>query len=186
MWQGSDMKFNFKLMIIYLLLAFLLTFNAFPFLWCVICSFQTDKMLRSTTPHILPYMKNPFINYEIILLAKRYTGVLGEEFFDVAIKIPRAALNSLIVSVTSSLIGLGLSSLSAYTTARTRFKLKSHYLFFLFGLRLLPIAATIAPLYILFRSIGLINTIPGLILVYSGILIPVTRTNGYAFASSGS
>ncbi len=80
--------------------------------------------------------------------------------------------NSLIISVTSVILSVFLSSLAAYAFARLRF-IGRQVLFFLFlaGV-MLPLQATLVPLYRLLSRLGLISTYWGMIVLYVAFTIP--------------
>ncbi|MEO3748159.1 carbohydrate ABC transporter permease [Plantactinospora sp. B5E13] len=97
-----------------------------------------------------------------------YLDVLtGEVFW-------RQVLNSTIVAVvtTAGVITLGL--MTSYILARYRFRGRgAMYSLFAAGL-MFPLTVAITPLYILVRTLGLMNTLPGVILPQIGFAIPMT------------
>jgi len=72
--------------------------------------------------------------------------------------------NSLIVSSSVAVFSLLISSLSAYAIARLRFKYKIQSLLFLQLGAMIPIAVTIAPTFMLMRSLGLLRTLMAMII----------------------
>src|SRR6202007_2558777 len=82
--------------------------------------------------------------------------------------------NSLFVTgvavVASSLIAL----LAAIAVARFRFRFRSTYLIMLLIVQMLPQQALVIALYIDFRSLSLLDSLVGLILVYTAFAVPVT------------
>lgn len=86
----------------------------------------------------------------------------------------RQVVNSTIVAVctTAGVVTLGL--MTSYILARYRFRGQgAMYSLFAAGL-MFPITVAITPLYILVRSLGLMNTLPGVILPQIGFAIPMT------------
>jgi multiple sugar transport system permease protein len=87
-------------------------------------------------------------------------------------RFPTAFLNSLIVGVAVTLIALALASLSAYTIARLRVRWTRTLLQMSAMSRMVPLIVLMVPLYVLFRSYGLLNSLTGVILAEVGFLIP--------------
>ena len=87
-------------------------------------------------------------------------------------RFPTAFLNSLIVGVAVTLIALVLASLSAYTIARLRVRWTRALLQMSALSRMVPLIVLMVPLYVLFRTYGLLNSLAGVILAEVGFLIP--------------
>ncbi|MGI5215890.1 carbohydrate ABC transporter permease [Plantactinospora sp. CA-290183] len=100
--------------------------------------------------------------------ADNYLGVLtGGVFW-------RQVLNSTIVAgcTTAGVVTLGL--MTSFILARYRFRGQgAMYTLFAAGL-MFPLTVAITPLYILVRTLGLMNTLPGVILPQIGFAIPMT------------
>jgi N,N'-diacetylchitobiose transport system permease protein len=67
-----------------------------------------------------------------------------------------------------------ISLLAAIAVARFRFRLRTSYLIMLLIVQMLPQQAMVIALFLDFRSIGLLDNLAGLILVYTAFSIPVT------------
>lgn len=81
-------------------------------------------------------------------------------------------VNSLVVTAGSTVLVLFLSSTSAFALARFRFRLKGLvWAYILFGF-LIPHSLLLVPLAIFTRTLGLYNSLIGLILVYSAVGVP--------------
>ncbi|MGH6927000.1 MAG: carbohydrate ABC transporter permease, partial [Dongiaceae bacterium] len=86
----------------------------------------------------------------------------------------RALQTSIIVSVTAVIAALGLGLPAAYGLARFRFlrwKNSDITIWFL-SQRVLPPVATLLPFYIIFRSLGLLDTKLALILINATFILP--------------
>jgi len=161
--------------IFYLVLSVIVLVLVLPFIWLVIQSFQTNLELSNIPPRIKPHQEDPFINYKVLLLHKSINRV--EESFETEVPqsayfIPKAILNSLIVTLGTLILVLVVSCFPAYTFARFKFKYKNFLLFSLLLLRMFPIIITIVPLFVMVNKIGLINNLLSLIISYAGFLIP--------------
>ncbi|RXZ82191.1 carbohydrate ABC transporter permease [Paenibacillaceae bacterium] len=83
-------------------------------------------------------------------------------------KYPTAMLNSFIITSLSVLLILFVSALSGYAIARGRKRFYQFmYLLFLSGM-MVPFQVTMLPLYKLGKSLGMINTHWGIMLLYGG------------------
>jgi len=81
-------------------------------------------------------------------------------------------VNSIVVTVSSVVLGTGVAVLAAYPLARYGFRLRGMLTaYFLAGL-MLPIRLGIKPVFFLLNSIGLIDTKLGLICVYAASGVP--------------
>jgi raffinose/stachyose/melibiose transport system permease protein len=85
-----------------------------------------------------------------------------------------ALLNSVVVTVASVIIVLGVSSLAAYPLARVAARWsRGMFLLIMLGL-LLPFQLAALPLYHTMRDLGLLGSVWALVLFYSGLQVPFT------------
>jgi multiple sugar transport system permease protein len=82
--------------------------------------------------------------------------------------------NSLIISITSTVIATAVGLAGGYAFARHRFKWKSALFLGLMLTRTVPGVALSLPLFIIFARTGLIDTHVGLILTYVALNVPFT------------
>jgi arabinogalactan oligomer / maltooligosaccharide transport system permease protein len=87
-------------------------------------------------------------------------------------KFPVWLWNSLVITLSTSLIGVMVASTSAYAFSRWNFKGKKAGLTFLFASQMIPAAMLMIPIYILSARLGLINTWRGLVIAYSVSAVP--------------
>ena len=80
--------------------------------------------------------------------------------------------NSLIASLGSAIVSVFLGSMAAYALSRAEFRGKKDLLFWIISVRMAPVVAVMVPLYVIFRSSGLVGTLPGLILAYTTFNLP--------------
>jgi N-acetylglucosamine transport system permease protein len=135
-----------------------------PFLWVVLSSFKTTKEILAS-PFSLPTHWG-FDNY-----AHAWTDAGIRQFF----------VNMVIVVGVALVIVMLLGSMCAYVLARFKFP-GSQFIYYLMlaGLTF-PIFLAIVPLFFILKNIDLINTLPGLILVYVAFALPFTVFFLYAF-----
>ena len=135
-----------------------------PFLWVVLSSFKTTKEILAS-PFSLPAHWS-FDNY-----AHAWTDAGIRQFF----------LNTVIVVGAALVLVMLLGAMCAYVLARFTFPgARFIYYLMLAGLTF-PIFLAIVPLFFILKNIGLINTLPGLIMVYVAFALPFTVFFLYAF-----
>ncbi len=79
---------------------------------------------------------------------------------------PHHLMNSLIISVTTTVIVVALSSIAGHALARMRNRHKERFLFIILGTRMGPAVVFALPLYLLATHVGLVDTYVGIITVY--------------------
>ena len=135
-----------------------------PFLWVVLSSFKTTKEILAS-PFSLPAHWG-FDNY-----AHAWTDAGIRQFF----------LNTVIVVGAALVLVMLLGAMCAYVLARFTFPgARFIYYLMLAGLTF-PIFLAIVPLFFILKNTHLINTLPGLIMVYVAFALPFTVFFLYAF-----
>ncbi len=85
--------------------------------------------------------------------------------------------NSLIVTLSASAISLVLGTLAAYGLSRFTFRAgpvkNGDITFFFISQRIMPPIVLAIPLFLMLRTLGLLDTLPGLILAYVALLMPI-------------
>jgi ABC-type glycerol-3-phosphate transport system permease component len=87
-------------------------------------------------------------------------------------KLPLWFRNSITVTAGSVLLATLVSTLAAYAVVRFPFRGRMAFLNTMIALMVVPPSVLIVPLFILMARLKLINTLPGLSLIYVGLLIP--------------
>ncbi|MBA7508089.1 Trehalose transport system permease protein SugB [subsurface metagenome] len=120
-----------------------------PIAWAFNLSLKEPiEITRNSTGWIF---KPTLENYISVFLK----GDFREQFF-----------NSLIIGLSSTFIALIVGLPAAYTLSRFRFKGKNHVVFWLLSTRMAPPVATIIPYFIIFSSIGLMDTHIAIIIMH--------------------
>lgn len=81
-------------------------------------------------------------------------------------------INSTIAATVSTLLAVLLGAPAAYALARYDFRARSNLAFWILSLRMTPVIAAIIPLFIMLRNVSLLDTLEGLILVYTTFNLP--------------
>ena len=138
-----------------------------PFAWLFVTSISYQKHLlaRPFTP-VPPEVT--FDNYRMVLGLVRFhaEGQAG--------KILGAMWNSLVVALVVTGVNLVVGTTAGYAYARFAFPLKTFSLFALLFTRMLPTIVLIPAFFIVFRALGLQNTLTGLVVAYCSFTLPFT------------
>ncbi len=140
-----------------------------PGLWIVLNSFRPTVEIMSKPPIWIPNFT--LDHYRSLFGGTGVGGVPVISYFR----------NSLIISVTSTVIAILIGMAGGYTFARYKFKAKNTLFIGLMLSRAVPGVALSLPLFIVFSRIGLIDTHIGLILAYVAMNVPFTiwLTDGF-------
>lgn len=149
-----------KKIFLYIFLAVTSVITLVPFIWMIAASFMQDGDASVFPPIFIP---DPFtfVQYEVLF-----------ERLNVA----RIFFNSLFLSVTVTFISLFFNSMAGYAFAKYRFKGKKQLFNILLSSMIIPSQVTMLPLFLMLKSMGLINTymaiiIPGLANIFGIFLI---------------
>ncbi|HEY2058973.1 carbohydrate ABC transporter permease [Amycolatopsis sp. NBC_01480] len=91
--------------------------------------------------------------------------------------------NSLIVTLGAVIAALVVGVLAAIPLARFRFRGRKGFLLLILMAQLAPLSALFIPMYLLMRDLGLLNTLPSLLLVYFATSLPFTVWMLYGFVN---
>jgi multiple sugar transport system permease protein len=134
----------------------IVVFCLFPFYWLVNTSLKTGADL--STSALLP--PSPTLD--------NYDAIFADANFTIALK------NSAIVALVTTALSLIVGSFCAYALARLKLKRKFLILAIVLSISTFPQIAIAAPIFKLWRDVGLYNTIPGLVIPYLTFALPLT------------
>ena len=115
------------------------------------------------------------LNFLFTPTLENYRAVLQEDKFD------RYLVNSLIVGLSSTVITLVLGCMAAYGLARFRFPGRHTVAYTTLLLRTVPLAVMAIPVFMIWNEWKLVNSLPGLILLYVAVNLPFTIWLLYGF-----
>jgi len=128
-----------------------------PVVYIIIGGFRTNSQI-TVDPAGLPHPWE-FGNYTDVLTSETFWRQVG---------------NSTIVAVATTVGVVVLGVMASYVLARYRFRGRgAMYALFAAGL-MFPVTVAITPLYILVKNLGLVNTLPGVILPQIAFGLPTT------------
>ncbi len=78
-------------------------------------------------------------------------------------------LNSVLIGFGSTFLSIILGTLAAYGFSRFKVPLKEDLLFFILSTRMMPPIAVAIPIYLMYRKLGLSDTILGMIILYTAV-----------------
>ena len=133
-----------------------------PFGWMVVASVTPQRILISTPLQWIPDTLD-WSRYELIFRGGAES--VGATF--------RAALaNTTIVAVGTVAVSMIVGILGAYAFARLRFRFRQAVLILFLATYMLPQIALLIPLYLILNSLGLLDTVVGLIIVDCSLVVP--------------
>ncbi|MBZ9938944.1 carbohydrate ABC transporter permease [Mesorhizobium sp. BR1-1-16] len=147
----------------WLLVAITLVVNL-PIILMVMNSFQTTEQLVSRTS-ILPH--------DLTLANYRYLNERTSFW--------QFLWNSFTVSGVSTVTSAAIAALAGYALSRFRGRLVTGYSRALFVVQMFPIILALIPLFILFRTLGLINSPLSVIILYTVVHLPFATWMARAF-----
>jgi multiple sugar transport system permease protein len=138
-----------------------------PFIWLFVTSISYQRNLLARPL--------PFVPPEVTL--ENYWKILGLVRFHAegqAAKILPSMLNTLIVASAVTVVNLIVGTTAGYAYARFRFPLRLVSLFALLFTRMLPTIVLIPAFFVMFRALGLQNSLTGLVIAYCSFTLPFT------------
>jgi len=126
-----------------------------PIIWMIICSFKSRQQILTLPPEWLfvPTLKN-------------YIGL-----FDL-LNFSKELINSIFMSLAAVVVAVVVSFLAAYSFSRFKPKGTDLIMFILLSMRMVPAAAVVVPIYLLYVAFGWKGTYHGMILFYAMFSIP--------------
>ncbi len=140
--------------------------SALAMLACVVTLYPVLWVVR------LALGRGSFENFAAVI---GRTGAGGQWLFG------RQLLNSLVVSAAASLVGIAVSVTAAYAFSRWEFPGRKAGMRALLVTQMFPSVVVAVPLYVILQMLGLLDTLTGLVLVYSSTTVPfsVWMLKGY-------
>jgi multiple sugar transport system permease protein len=141
----------------YFLLTIVVLYCVGPLVWQFITSLKPDAELTKIPPVLPAHMT-----------LSHYVTLFRDERF------LRIILNSCIVAGCTAVLSLLVGSLAAFGLSKLKVKYKGAMLGFVLSVSMFPPIATVSPLYILLRGLGLRDTWWALIITYTTFSLPLS------------
>jgi sorbitol/mannitol transport system permease protein len=129
----------------------------FPILWTILTSFKTEADAIASPPL--------FLGFDWTL--ENYSAVQERSNYF------RHFMNSVIISVGSTLAGLMIAIPAAWSMAFSPTRHTRNVLMWMLSTKMLPPVGVLIPIYLLFRDTGLLDTHVGLVIVLTLINLPI-------------
>jgi multiple sugar transport system permease protein len=149
---------SLNMVLFYVFLVIFVLVSVFPLLWVFKMSIVTKTELFASPPTILPHNRS----------GAEWAQVLGDSTFQ------RALINSSIIAGVTTVICLFFGSIAAYAISRLRFRLKNIVMTLVLAISFFPAVAIIAPLFMQYSQMGLINTYWSVIITDTVFALPLT------------
>jgi ABC-type glycerol-3-phosphate transport system permease component len=143
---------------LFVLLAIFVVVSLFPFYWIVVTSLKTTAEYNQGTTSLLPPSHITFSNY--------VDDFSQQDFI-------RPLLNSIGVSLATTLLTVVIGALAGYALSRTSIRGKGGILGFILLAAFFPAIAVVGPMFIAYKHTGLLNTLPGLVICYFVLTLPL-------------
>jgi multiple sugar transport system permease protein len=143
----------------YIFLVIFVFIVMFPFIWVFLSSFKPPSQLFGDTAF------QWFTNEPTM---KSYVSVFFEHPFI------RYLWNSTVVATVTTVYTVFIASFAAYAIARLHFPGKTVILGLVLSVSMFPQIATLSPIYIIIKNLGLTNSYTGLIIPYTTITLPLS------------
>ena len=152
----------------YAILVFWLLVVAFPMFWVISTSFKPDHEWFAWPP--VYWSETPTLNNYLNVWTD-YSEYEDTQYIKSLQKPWIALRNSLIISLTSTFLAVGFGAILAYGVSRYRI-LSDARMFQLLMLRMVPPIVVVAPLSLYYSTLGLLDTVLGLVIVYFLTTLP--------------
>ncbi|MEV8451457.1 carbohydrate ABC transporter permease [Streptomyces sp. NPDC052095] len=133
-----------------------LAFLAFPFLWLISTAFKPARELGSLHPTWIP--EHPTLD--------NFRQAFDEQ------PLLRAGVNSLTAALCAAALAVVVAAPLAYVMARRRSRLSTAATGWVVVSQAFPLVLLIIPLFLILKSLHLINTLAGLVMVYTVWALP--------------
>jgi multiple sugar transport system permease protein len=151
------MKIPWIKVLIYVLLIIVSLLVAFPILWLLDTSLKTYPQIYAFP---IQYIPKPFT------FEHYYDVLVTHDFF-------RFFMNSTIISLGTGILSVALATLPAYAFSRFEFPSKKAFFIAILMCQMFPQVVFVVPFLILLKTLGLMDTLQGVILTYLPFTTPI-------------
>ncbi|MGQ0563482.1 MAG: carbohydrate ABC transporter permease [Gemmobacter sp.] len=129
----------------------------FPVLWMLLTSFKTEASAVASPPE--------FFGADWTL--ENYTEIWARSDY------PRFFMNSVVISLGSTLLGLAIAIPAAWSMAFVPGRRTKDLLMWMLSTKMMPAVGVLIPMYLIFKYLGLFDTRTGLIVVLMLMNLPI-------------
>ncbi|MGN7764817.1 carbohydrate ABC transporter permease [Paenibacillus sp. 22594] len=142
---------------LYILMIIIAVLQLFPLYWLVISAFKDNSEIIGGTVWALP------TEWRLSNFTEAWVSAKVNQYFG----------NSVIVTLVTLLFVLLFASMMAYALTRMKFKYNSLILFMLLMGVMVPIHATLIPLFMILKNLGILSSRLSIILPYIAVNLPI-------------
>ncbi len=137
-----------------------------PLLWMVSASFMSPGESNTFPPHLLPQHAT----------LQNYVDLFTR------LDLARSFLNSAMVAVSATLISLLVNSMAGYAFAKLRFRGRERVFRTLLAALVIPGQVGMLPLFLMLKSLGLVNTMAGVVVPFMAGIFGIFMIRQYALS----
>jgi sorbitol/mannitol transport system permease protein len=137
---------------------------AFPIFWMALAAFKTEIDAVAIPPKL--FFTPTLENFAAVQQRANYIGNM---------------LNSVVISVGSTLLVLALAVPAAYVSAFFPTRKTPDLLMWMLSTKMMPAVGVLVPIYLIFINTGLLDTRTGLVIIYTLINLPIGVWMLYSF-----
>ena len=143
--------------VLYVLVAAVSLLTIFPIYWMLVSTFQPSKYTLHYPPPLIPQ------------------EITFRQFADLFANHPVALwlTNSFLIAIMTMLLCMALAVLGAYVLSSLRWKGRPLFGLFLLITQMLPEILIVIPLYIIYRRLNMLDSLPALALVDTAFVLPI-------------
>jgi multiple sugar transport system permease protein len=134
-----------------------------PVAWIISLSFKSEESVTAGNPGFFP-AEGTFAGWD------NYDKVLTDPLYEY---FPRAIINSIGISLIATVLSVLVATLAAYAIARLEFRGKRLVLSMALAIAMFPVVSLVGPLFDMWRTFGIYDTWPGLIIPYMSFTLPL-------------
>ena len=157
LWGPSKFRPTLSKIGLYVTVAAVSLLTIFPIYWMLVSTFQPNKYTLHYPPPLFPQAIS-FTEFNLLI-----------ENHPIALWIR----NSFLIALMSMLICTALTVLGAYALSRLRWRGHSAFGLLLLITQILPEILMLIPLYVIYRKLNLLNSLPSLSLIDAAFALPV-------------
>jgi len=137
-----------------------------PLLWMVSASFMSPGESNTFPPHLVP--QRPTLQNYVDLFTR--------------LNLARSFLNSAMVAISATLISLLVNSMAGYAFAKLRFRGRERVFQTLLAALVIPGQVGMLPLFLMLKSLGLVNTMAGVVVPFMAGIFGIFMIRQYALS----
>src|SRR5262249_51612416 len=141
-----------------------------PFSWLVLTSFMHESDAMAVPPRWIPE-RPTLTNYATFAAPGGTRSIVGSRAAENTMP---SLVNSLVAATGTAALNLALGILAGYSFARLRFPGRRTLLILYLGSRMVPGIALIVPLYLVIKTLGLLDNLLALVMTYLTFTLPLT------------